>query len=257
MLKVYTHDPQDEIARGARSDVVVPWNKWGYRDFTLAANNRETIWATQADNVDLQVVTTAQTFTITYNSGTDGSGTTGATVLLIDYLDGDNRLQQATHLLGSTGSDVTAFQGLGINRIAVAANGGDGLNNSEILLTATTDSTVQGIVPAQQGVTQQAILHCPIGYRPVVKYISLNADRTTGGGSPNILFQGWAYSRIVNGTFEVFRHYMDTAAGGLAIYNDLDFPLSARDVFYITASTSANDTLIACRFKVNLYKEIQ
>lgn len=85
---VLTSSDQDLISRGL-SGGVSQFNKFGYRTSTAAASGEQTIWAS-TDN--LTILTSASTFTITYNNTTDGSGTTGATILQFYYLDSDEKL---------------------------------------------------------------------------------------------------------------------------------------------------------------------
>ena len=148
-------DFQDEVVRGLRSGVT-SWNKFGYRD-SLTDDTEQVIWAS-TQNLPT-IITTPSTFTITYNNTTDGAGRTGALSLVVYYLDADGNQAIAVHTLGSTGSDVTSFTGLGINRVAVNTNGGLTYNANTITITATTGGSVQAVVPALGSVTQQALFH--------------------------------------------------------------------------------------------------
>lgn len=196
------------------------------------------------------IMKTAQTFTITYNSTTDGATSTGATQLIISYLDENFELQDAFHVLGSTGSDVTSFTGLGVNRVVVYANGGDGYNNNDITLTATTDATIQAMIPATTSVTQQCLFHIPINHTLMLDYLRASALKISGGGgSPRVQFYGYSYSRFTDTVYRVIDLEIDTN-----VENNLEFKptqpttFSGREVVYLTADTDVNNTSVSARF---------
>lgn len=141
-----------EIALGnvPRAGVV---NKFGFNpDIDLASSE---VIASFGGSFDASnIVTTAQTLTITYNNTTDGLGTTGALTLLITYIDENFIEQSAVHVLSNTGSDVTSFTCLGVNRALVLSSGSNGKNANDITLTATTDTTIQAQIPSESSVTQ-------------------------------------------------------------------------------------------------------
>lgn len=104
-------DYKYEVAMGKRQGRTT-WNKFGYNlDINTASPEIVTSFGGVFDPTTA-IITTAQTFTIAYNSGTDGLGTTGALSLLFTYLDGNFNSQIGIHTLGNTGSDVTSFTGL-------------------------------------------------------------------------------------------------------------------------------------------------
>lgn len=242
---------EDEIRRGLRQGAS-EWNKFGYRTATTAAGGDETIWAT---NTNFTILTTASTFTITYNNATDGLGTTGATSLLFYYLDSNFALQTAVHVLGNTGSDVTAFTGLGINRCLVYSSGTVNTNTNTITVTATTGGSTQAIIPALGSVTQQCIFHVPIGHVAVIKQQDFSMLRLGGGSDPKATIKIFAYNRLLDNTYEVFRVGLDS--GVQATYstsNPIQF--SGRDVIYYTIDTDINSTVISARFTLNLYRNV-
>ena len=67
-------------------------------------------------------------------------------------------------MLGSSGSDVTSFTGLGINRAVCVSFGTAAFNGADITITATTDATTQAQIPVGLNVTQQCIYHTQIGH---------------------------------------------------------------------------------------------
>jgi len=242
-------DYKYEVAMGKRQGRSTV-SKFGYN--TDIDNSTPEIIGSFGGSFDpsVDIMTTSQTFTVTYNNATDGLGTTGATQLLVDYLDVNFELQQGVHVLGNTGSDVTSFSGLGINRIVVFANGGDLHNNNNITFTATTDTTIQAMIPAEVSVTQQCIFHVPINHTLLIDYLRVSALKISGGGgSPRVEFLGYSYSRFTNTAYKVIDLQIDTS-----VENNLDFApsqpttFSGRDVVYLLAKTDVNNTSVTARF---------
>lgn len=246
--------PQDEITRSLRGGVE-QWNKFGYRDNLLAANGEETLWAA-ASGVDLNIMTSAETFDISYNNTTDGSGTTGAQQLTFYYLDENESLAIAQHTLGSTGSDTTSFSGFGINRCVVTQSGSQNRNTNAITITNTTSGDVQAVMPALGSVTQQCFFFMPSASIGAAKWLFLNANKLSGS-NPKVVFKGYVYNRGVDTSFEVFRHTMDTQSeNSLTIKDPCNFRLSPRDVLYFAADTDQNNTIASCRFSINVYRQV-
>lgn len=254
-ILVRSTDFQDEITRGLRSGVG-QWNKFGFRTNLQAAGGEETIWASPTTANNLQIMTSAETFDITYNNTTDGDGTTGALQLTFYYLDANERLAIAQHTLGNTGSDTTSFTGLGINRCVVTQSGSNNTNASNITISNTTSGNDQAFLPAGGGVTQQAIFYMPNNSVGASKWLFLNANKLSGS-NPKVLFKGYVYSRTVDSVFEVFRHTMDTQSENtIDIKDPCNFRLSARDVMYFVADTDQNNTAVSCRFSLNVYDSV-
>lgn len=241
---------QDEIIRDLRSGVTY-LGKFGYRDTTTAAVGEETLWA---DNSNLVIMTTADTFDITYNNATDGTGGTGARTLLIDYLDANSKLQQAVHVLGGTGTDTTAFTGLGINRAVVISNGGAGYNTNAITFTDTSGGNTQAYIPATDSVTQQLVVHCPINSVPILKYLRVTGNRT-GGSSPTVDIKLRVYNRLVDTNYLVRRYKIDTAVTNkVESFEDIKF--SGRDVIFLTVDVSVNNTQLQGVMSINIYDTV-
>lgn len=228
------------------------FNKFGYRLSASAAGGDEILWASTDT---FSVMTTADTFDIAYTNTTDGAGQTGATILLIDYIDSDFNLQQSTHVLGSSGSDTTSFSGLGINRAVVVSSGSNNKNASEIKMTDTTGGGTQAVIPAAASVTQQLILHLPIGFDGVLKYVKLDTNRLSGGGTPAVVFKINIFNRLVNTTYQIRRYTIDTdIVTDITEADPVGISLSGRDVVYVTMDTDTNSTEANGSFGVNLYK---
>ena len=174
------------------------WNKFGYNpDIDTGTEEIIASWGGAFDPLTA-IMTSAQTFTITYTNTGDGSTATGARSLLFTYIDGNFESQTGIHTLGSTGSDVTSFSGVGINRVVVLSTGGDAYNNNDITITATSDGTTQAQIPAEGSVTQQCIFHTQINHTFLADWLHLTALKVTGGGgsSPRITIKGYSWSRV-------------------------------------------------------------
>lgn len=201
------------------------------------------------------VMTTAAALTITYNNTTEGSGsgTTGATQLLITYLDSSNNLVEGVHVLGSTGSDTTSFTCLGVNRVVVIANNGAGWNVNDITLTdSSSGGSVQAMVPAENSVTQQLIFHTPINYNFLVDWLWFNCNKV-GGSSPVVEIIGYSYSRVTDTIYEIFHTALDTAIDEYIVVNPNEpLVLGGREVLFFVLSTNTNNTLVRGRFSGEL-----
>ena len=224
-------------------------NKFGFNEDVDVASGEEIIAAFGGNFLPSNIITTAQTFTITYNNTTDGLGQSGATMLLIDYLDVNYDLQQGVHVLGSTGSDVTAFTGFGINRVVVIANGGAGWNVNDITFTATTLGSIQALVPALTSVTQQVLYHTPINYILMVNQIVISVLKLTGGGGdPRVILRLYSYSRVTLTRYLVFQKSIDTTVENTIILSfSQPFNFGGREVIYLKASTDKDNTSITAR----------
>jgi hypothetical protein len=245
---------QDEVRLGRRTGIT-GWTKFGYRTGLTAANGEETIWATTGN---FTVLTTASTFTITYDGtgggSTDGAGTNGATALTIWYIDASGLPAIGVHTLGTDGSDVTSFTGLGINRVAVSASGSGNTNASVITITATTGGTTQAIIPAGESVTQQAIFHVGSNHTAVAPFLWINIGKP-GGGNAKVVVKGYVYNRTVATQYEIFRARVDTQTETtITITDPIRFNLSAGDVLWFVADTDTSAADINLRFSLNEYQ---
>ena len=240
----------DEVITGRRAGVSA-FTKFGYRTTLTAAGGEEQIWATTGNFTPL---TSASTFDIAYTQANDGSSANGAKTLYFVYVDENGERAVATHTLGSDGSDTTSFSGLGINRVAVASSGTSDTNVSDITITATTGGTTQAIVPAGQGVTQQAIYFVASNSQAVAKYLFFNVNKLSGS-SPIVTVKGYVYNRAVDTYFEVFRHIIDSSVENtVKITEPVGFALSPTDVLYFVADTDRDNTVITLRFSLFEYE---
>jgi hypothetical protein len=229
-------------------------NKFAYRDGIQAADGDALVWPDGAINTPT-ILTSASTFTVTYNNATDGLGTTGALSLLFTYIDENEEETTGVLTLGSSGSDVTSFSGLGINRVVVLSSGSAGFNTNDITITATTGGSTQAFLDAGTSVTQQLIAHIPANTTGIGKFLFVNALRLSGGSAPRVVFKVKVYSRITQTTYEVFRYEMDTGVqNSLALIDPIGFNFSPRNVIYITANTDTNNTDVSARISIHRYE---
>ena len=225
-------------------------NKWGYNTDVDTAVEEVIASFGGAFNPVSAIMTVSQTFTITYNGTTDGAATTGALSLFFTYLDGNFKEQFALHTLGGDGSDVTAFTGLGINRVVVLSNGGLGHNVNDITITATTDTTNQAQIPALSSVTQQCIYHVPIGKTILLDFIFINVLKLAGqGGSPKVSVFIYSWSRVTLTNYAIGEIDIDTDVENTVSLNPKQpFIITGREVVYLTSLTDSNNTKVNARF---------
>lgn len=249
-LSVRPSNFDDEVRIGRRTGID-GWTKFGYRESLTASAGEETIWATSGNFTPL---TSAETFTIAYTQASDGSSANGAKTLIFYYIDSSGLPATAVHTLGSDGSDVTSFSGLGINRVAVASSGSTGKNAATITITATTAGTTQAVIPANGSVTQQAIYFVGSNHDAVAKFLWWNIAKP-GGGDTKVTLKAYAYNRAVATTYEVFRVLVDTSTELTGYISEpVGFNLSPTDVLYFTADTANDGANISLRFSLREYQ---
>lgn len=225
------------------------WNKFGYNADVGSATPEIIASFGGAFDPTTAIMATAQTFTITYNQATDGEGTTGATVLLIYYIDANYASQIAFHTLGNDGSDVTSFSGFGINRALVYSSGGSPFAVNAITITATSDGTTQAQIPASASVTQQCIFHTQLGWSFLIKGITLTVRKLSGGSAPRCTVIGYSYSRVTGMRYEFKRIEIDTGVEN-TVLDDFQVPIvfNGREVIYFTCETNTDNTSATLRF---------
>jgi len=249
-LVVRPTDYRYEVAMGKRQGRNTV-NKWGY-NLDIDSGSGEEIIAPWGGtfNPNTDIMSVAQTFTITYNNATDGLGQTGALVLIITYIDANYNEITAFHTLGSTGTDTTSFTGFGINRVVVYTTGGLGWNAQDITLRASADSTIQAQVPAEKSVTQQCIYHTPINHNLLMDWVKGNVLKISGGGgNPTTTVVGYSWSRVTETRYEIFREDIDTnVENHMIVAPSQPFVVGGREVIYFECSTDTNNTVMKFRF---------
>lgn len=195
------------------------------------------------------VMLTEQTYTITYDQTVDGSGTTGSLILQVTHVkevDGVLVEQDEFHTLGSTGSDVSSFSGLGINRAVVVSFGGDPSNNADITFTATTDTTIQARVALGTSVTEQLIYHTPQGFNFDISRLYLTFRKLSGGGgSPELNFRLMSFSRVTLGEYNFREYEVDSAVSNSIAPPTFRALIGGREVVWVDCLTSTNNTSVS------------
>ena len=241
----------DEVILGRRSGIR-NFTKFGHRTNLTAAAGEETLWNTAGNFVPM---TTASTFTIAFNNTTDGLGTTGALSLFFDYIDANGLYQNTIVTLDGSGSQVTAFTGLGINRIAVVESGSANTNVNTITITETTGGTTQATVTAGDSVTHQCIFFTDANSDAVARFLWINANKLSGGSTPTVVVKAYVFNRTYETTYEVFRCTIDTGVDNFVTLSEPNgFKLEATDVLYFVADTDTNGTTVNLRFSLMEYK---
>ena len=242
-----------EVTMGKRQGRTA-WQKFGYNSDVDAASPEIIASFGGAFNPTTAVLTSAQTFTITYDGtgggSTDGAGTTGATQLLFYYIDSNYKAATGIHTLETDGSDVTSFTGFGINRVVVYANGGLGWNANDITITGTTSGTIQALIPSLDSVTQQCLFHTQINHNFLLKGIYVNVLKLTkGGNASRVIIKIYSWSRVTNTRYEVFKKTFDTDSINILEFNfQVPLVFGGREVIYMEATTDVDNTSVAGRF---------
>ena len=241
---------QDQIRIGNVTGVG-GWTKFGFRSGLTAASGEQTVWDTTGN---FTPQSSAETWDITYNSSTDGAGTTGATVLAVYYVDSTGEHTIGVHTLGSDGSDTTSFSGFGINRIAVSSSGTADTNTNDITFAGTTSGNTSAVVSAGTGVTQQAIFTVGSNHDAIARFLYIHINKP-GGGDAKVAIRGYVYNRSPADTvYEIFRTTIDTSSETTETINEpIGFNLSPTDVLYFVADTDTNSAEVVLRFSLNLY----
>jgi len=245
-----------ETARGLR-DQTHSINLWGVNRDVDVASSEEVLGSFGSGPINLanDVMTTAQTFDITYTNTLDGSTATGARQLAIEYIDANFELQTAYHTLGSTGTDTTAFSGLGINRAYCIASGGDYANGGNINLTPTTSGNIQNQIPAGASTSQCLTYHTPVGHTMCIDGYYINAMKLAGGGVPKCTFRIYSYSRVTNMAYLLDETRVDTSIIN-SIEQTFENPIvvGGKEILFVSIETDTNDAEVSGRILGTLHK---
>ena len=232
----------NEVVLGLRQGVS-PFLKFGYNeDISTAAE--EVIGSFGGTFTPLS---TATTLTISSSSVNDIVTTgTGARSLFIQGLDSSRRYQFEIINLNGTTPVVTSNTWLGVNRIVVFSSGSLQTNAGNISCTATTGGSSQAYIPIGTGVTQQLIFHTQDGHQGLIKNISFNVLKLSGGQAPTVTIKINVWNpKITNSRYVIRRYKIDTS-----VTNDLlraykiPIKLDPTDVVWASATTTQNSTSI-------------
>jgi hypothetical protein len=233
-----------EVALGLRQGHTT-WNKWGYNeDIDIGT---ETVWSVGGLFVEL---TTARTLSIVSTDANDVVTTgTGAQSIVVTGIDANRDAQVEVVSMNGLTPVVTTSTWLGINRMAVYLAGSSGYNEGKIQATATTDLTVQGEIPIQEGSTQQAFYFTHRGHTALIDWLLINVVKTSGGQSPVVTIKMWITSLVSGAKYEVFRENIDVALDNNVELNPSQpFVVGEQSLIEVEATTDTNDTAVSARF---------
>ena len=243
-ISVRPSDYHDEIALGLRQGTTL-WNKFGY--------NADVDTGTEviaSFGGSFTFLTTASTLTVVSSSTDDDVGGTGATALVIYGVDANRKSQIEVVNMDGTTPVVTSNTWLGVNRVAVYTAGGGLTNAGTISVTATTGGSNQAEMPAGQGTTQQCIFFTQADHQALFKWLTLNCLKLSGS-SPKVTVKGWVYSAVSAAKYEVFRTNIDTSVENTIHFTPpIPFVVGEKSVFWLEATTTADNTEISARFSL-------
>lgn len=225
------------------------FSKFGYNT-DVDTGGTETIWASGGSYT---VPTTAETLNISSgNTADDGDPAgTGAHNVYIYGIDENRKYQTETVTLNGTGTVTTTGSWLGINRMVVGSAGTGLTNAGTITAVGSSSSAVFATIPAGESVTQQCIYHTQLQSQVLADWLLINCLKVGVGSTPVVTVKGWIYSPVSNCRYEVFRLLLDTAVENtVEIRPTQPFVFNPGDVFYLTASTTVDNTSIAARFSL-------
>lgn len=235
-------DPDNEAVLGLRQGIS-PFLKFGFNEDV--SNSAEEVVASFGGT--FTPLTSATTLTLVSSSANDVVTTgTGARSVFIQGLDSSRRYQFEFVNLNGTTPVVTSNTWLGVNRIVVFSSGSLETNDGVISCTATTGGTNQAAIPAGFGVTQQIIFHNQDGHQGLIRQISVNVLKTSGGATPRVTVKLNVWNPKITDTRYVVRRYkMDTSVSNdlVRIYK-IPLKLDPTDVVWITVETTQNSTSI-------------
>ena len=253
-ISVRPTDFTTEVALGRRQGAST-WNKFGYNTDVDTGSDELIAAFGAAFN---QKLAAGETLDIVSSSVNDVNTTgTGVQQLVIFGVDSEwNEVTEVIALNGTT-TVTTTNSFIGVNRMTIFTSGTLDSNDGTITATATTSLNTMATMPAGEGTTQQCLFYVPADHQFLATWLDLNAQRVGGGTNPVVTFKGFVYSNVVDSQFEVLRKIIDTD-----IVNDISlnpaepFIIGEKSIFWITASTTNDNTRVSGRFSGKLIRDI-
>lgn len=222
------------------------WNKFGYNsDIDVGTE----VIASQGGT--FTPLYSAVTIDVSSASANDTLLGTGARTVLIDGVGPDYVYQTESLDMNGVTPVTTSNTWIGVNRVQITESGSLKTNDGTITIAATAGAT-QAQIPAGGGTTQALIYHSPSDRKALIKRMSVNMIKISGGGgSPVATIKGWVYSSVTNSTKEIFRVSMDSSVSN---YIEVDFSspnlIDEKSTFWLEGTTDVNNTVISARVDI-------
>ena len=176
-ISVRPTDYHHEVALGLRQGRQ-HWDIWGNNtDIDIGTEIVRTLGGTTVSNI-----TVATTFTFVSSSAADTSAGTGAQSLVVYYIDSLRKAQIGVVTLNGTTPVVSAFSGLGINRISIYLAGTGQANAGTITCTETTSAAAVAEIRTGEGTNQTTVYYIQASATALVNGVEINLIKPTGGG---------------------------------------------------------------------------
>jgi len=245
-ISVRPTDYHYEVALGLRQGRA-HWDIWGNNtDIDIGTEIVRSLGGTTVSNI-----TAATTFTFVSTSANDTSAGTGARSLVVYYVDSDRKAQIGVVTLNGTTPVVSAFSGLGINRISIYLAGSGQANAGTITCTETTGGAAVAEIRTGEGTNQTTVFYVQASATALVKGMSVNLVKPGGGTDPVVTIKGWVFSFVSNAKYLIFSKTVDTAIDQNFDGNIGDpFPIGEKSIFWFEATTTQNDTAVSIRYSL-------
>ena len=155
-------------------------------------------------------LTSAETMDVVSSSTDDDSGGIGATSLLIIGLDGNYNEITESVVLNGISNITTTKSFLRINKVIANGAGSSEHNVGNIILTASTASTVQSYMEAEIGHSRSAHYTVPLGKTAYIRQAEFSSHKLSGGQSPEVEIEGLVFNPNTNVELRLFDEVMNT-----------------------------------------------
>ena len=229
--------------RGDFGTSIFYYTQWG-ENLALNAGVEEIIcpWG-GTFNPLTDIMSTPQTFDISYDAAFDGIYGIGARTLAIDYLDANYNYATSYHTLGGTGMDVSSFSGYGINRAYVLSCDTAATNQLDITFSASTDMTDQCVIPGGYCISNSIMYHIGVNRKILVDKMLFGTAKISGA-TPICNYYIYSFSRETRCRYLVKKFIMDTSLDTLIdIENNVPFQFTGKEVIYITGNSDKDNTV--------------
>lgn len=253
-ISVRPTDYATEVALGRRQGAST-WNKFGYNEDVDTASAEVVASFGGAFN---QKLASGETLDIVSSSAND-TNSSGTGVRQVVIFGVDSNWDTVTEVLAMNGltTVTTTNSFLGVNRMTIYTSGTLDSNDGVITATATASGNVMAEMPAGEGTTQQCLFYVPQNHQFLATWLYTHAIKSSGGGSnPDVTFKAFVYSAVVDSKFEVFRDDIDlTIETSRQLTPSEPFVIGEKSIFWLEASTTANNTSVRGRFSGKLIRD--